>query len=258
MFDSGIGGLTVVTRIQQLLPHENILYLGDTARVPYGTKSEETIRKFTLQSADFLVQAGVKCLVLACNTASAHALPYVREKYPNVPIYGMIETGAAYAVSHGFKHVALIGTSATVKSKAYANEIAMRDASIHVFEKACPLFVPLVEEGLVDGVLCHETIRHYLQDVNEQKIEALILGCTHYPLLRQAIQDFLPQVILIDSGEAAALALADEFALKKMLNTQDKFGFLHCYLTSPTDKFRDMARQCLTRDLDEIHFIDLD
>lgn len=258
VFDSGVGGLTVVSRLQALLPHENILYLGDTARVPYGTKSETTIKKFTLECANFLIDQGVKCIVLACNTASAAALGDIRAAHPTIPIIGMIETGAAFAVSHGFTKLALIGTSATVRSKAYTKEIALRNASISLREIACPLFVPLVEDGILRGKLCNEVLAHYLSVLQKAPPEALILACTHYPLLKNALAAFLPTVELIDSGEAAAVSLKEHFEAAALGNPQKKDGYLHCFLTSPTDSFRSMAADCLTRDLDELSFIDLD
>lgn len=258
VFDSGVGGLTVVSRIQSILPHENIIYLGDTARVPYGTKSEETIKKFTLQSAAFFAEQGVKCIVLACNTASAAALADVRAAFPEIPVIGMIETGARFAVSHNYGSLALIGTSATVRSRAYSNEISRLNASISVSEIACPLFVPLVEDGILSGSVCTEVFQHYLGELRQSPPDALILGCTHYPLLKNALHAFLPSAKLIDSGEAAAMALAELFDEKNLRHSQEKSGFLHCFLTSPTDTFRSMAAECLTRDLDEISYIDLD
>ncbi|MDP3722305.1 MAG: glutamate racemase [Candidatus Omnitrophota bacterium] len=205
VFDSGIGGLTVVKAMIEGLPSESIIYVGDTARVPYGTKSKSTIVKFSLENVEFLLRFGVKCIVIACNTSSSWALPTLR-KYFKVPIVGVIRPGAFAAVRRTrHKRVGVIGTNATIKSRAYEIAIHRIDPTITVFSQACPLFVPLVEEGWLNGSVCRTVAQRYLQPLKHRRIDTLILGCTHYPLLASTIQQVLgPGVTLIDSAEQVA------------------------------------------------------
>ena len=205
VFDSGIGGLTVVKALLEGLPSESIVYFGDTARVPYGTKSKTTIVKFSLENVEFLLRFGVKCIVIACNTSSSWALPTLR-KYFKVPIIGVIRPGALAAVRRTRnKRVGVIGTSATIKSRAYETVIERLDPRIAVFSQHCPLFVPLVEEGWLNGSVCREVARRYLEPLRRQRIDTLILGCTHYPLLTSTIQRVLGEgVVLVDSAQQTA------------------------------------------------------
>ena len=205
VFDSGIGGLTVVKALIEDLPSESIVYFGDTARVPYGTKSRSTIVKFSLENVEFLLRYGVKCIVIACNTSSSWALPTLR-KYFKVPIIGVIRPGALAAVRQTKKkRIGVIGTSATIHSRAYENAIQRIDPAIKVFSQPCPLFVPLVEEGWLNGLVCRQVAEKYLAPLTHQRIDTLILGCTHYPLLTQAIRQVMgPQVALVDSAKQTA------------------------------------------------------
>ena len=202
VFDSGIGGLTVVKALREELPSESIIYFGDTARVPYGTKSKSTIVKFSLENVEFLLRYGVKCIVIACNTSSSWALPTLR-KYFKVPIIGVIRPGAVAAVRHTRnKRVGVIGTTATIHSRAYETAIQRLDPTIKVFSQHCPLFVPLVEEGWLNGSICREIASRYLEPLGRQRIDTLIMGCTHYPLLAGTIQQSLgPEVTLVDSAK---------------------------------------------------------
>ena len=202
VFDSGIGGLTVVKALIEELPSESIVYFGDTARVPYGTKSKMTIVKFSLENVEFLLRFGVKCIVIACNTSSSWALPTLR-KYFKVPIVGVIRPGALAAVRQTrTKRVGVIGTSATITSGAYEAAIQRIDPLIKVFSYSCPLFVPLVEEGWLNGAICREVAEKYLAPLQRQRIDTLILGCTHYPLLTHTIQRVMgPGVKLVDSAQ---------------------------------------------------------
>ncbi len=201
VFDSGIGGLTVVRALMAALPSESIVYFGDTARVPYGTKSKNTIVKFSLENVEFLLRFGVKAIVIACNTSSAFALPTLR-KYFKVPVIGVIRPGAAAAArATRNKRIGVIGTRATIRSGAYEAAIKRADAAIHVVSQSCPLFVPLVEEGWLDGAICLDVAVKYLTPLRQERIDTLILGCTHYPLLTQTICEVMgPEVTLIDSA----------------------------------------------------------
>ena len=205
VFDSGIGGLTVVKALVEDLPSESIIYFGDTARVPYGSKSKSTIVKFSLENVEFLLRYGVKCIVIACNTASSWALPTLR-KYFKVPVVGVIRPGAlAAARQTRNQRIGVIGTSATINSRAYEMAVQRIDATIKVFSQPCPLFVPLVEEGWLNGAVCRSIAEKYLEPLMRQRIDTLILGCTHYPLLAPTIRQIVgPQVTLVDSAKQTA------------------------------------------------------
>jgi len=205
VFDSGIGGLTVVKALIEDLSSESIVYFGDTARVPYGTKSKSTIVKFSLENVEFLLRFGVKCIVIACNTSSSWALPTLR-KYFKVPIIGVIRPGALAAVRQTRnKRIGIIGTNATIHSRAYEMAIHRLDPSVRVFSQGCPLFVPLVEEGWLNGAISRQVAAQYLRPLIRQRIDTLILGCTHYPLLAPTIRQVLgPHVALVDSARQTA------------------------------------------------------
>jgi glutamate racemase len=209
VFDSGIGGLTVVHEIIRQLPHESIIYFGDTARVPYGTKSPDTVCRYSREIAGYLREQGVKALVVACNTATAHALGNLRESFP-IPVIGVIEPGARAAVSvMNGGHVGVIGTVGTIKSGAYERAIRSLEPRARVTARACPLFVPLVEEGWTTHKATRLIAREYLAPLIEAEIDSLVLGCTHYPLLKPLLTDILgPSVRLIDSAEETAAETA--------------------------------------------------
>jgi glutamate racemase len=214
VFDSGIGGLTVVHEIIRQLPRENVVYFGDTARVPYGPKSPDTVRRYSLEIAHFLREQGVKSIVVACNTATAHALVALREAM-DVPVIGVVEPGARAAVAASRKavgdsrsrHIGVIGTSGTIRSGAYERAIRAIDDNSRITVRACPLFVPLVEEGWTDRAAAVLIAREYLQPFIEAQVDTL--GCTHYPLLKTLIRETLgPRVRLIDSAEETAAETA--------------------------------------------------
>lgn len=210
VFDSGIGGLTVVRALMERLPLENIIYFGDTARVPYGIKSVETINRYALQIAEFLLKKDVKLLIVACNTMAAVAYQAIRDLSP-VPVLEVIEASAKMAVAETRgKAIGVIGTPATINSNAYARAIYRLDRDVRVFSQACPLFVPLVEEGWLDHQATRLVALEYLKPVMAEQIDTLVLGCTHYPLLKGLFQDICgPKVRLIDSAEAMAEIAAD-------------------------------------------------
>jgi len=205
VFDSGIGGLTVAHEVMRQLPHESVTYFGDTARVPYGPKSPETVRRYSREIASFLADQGVKALVVACNTATAHALPTLRESL-TMPVIGVIEPGARAAVRATRNgHVGVIGTAGTIKSGAYERALRAIEPSLRVTTRACPLFVPLVEEGWIDSEATRLIAEEYLAPILREEVDTLVLGCTHYPLLKPTIASVLgANVRLIDSAEETA------------------------------------------------------
>ncbi len=205
VFDSGIGGLTVARELMHQLPSERIIYFGDTARVPYGPKSPDTVRRYSREIGEFLVGEGVKAIVVACNTATAHALPVLREEMP-VPVVGVVDPGARAAVAASRdRSIGVIGTAGTIGSKAYDRAIAALAPDARIVSRACPLFVPLVEEGWVDREATRLIAREYLEPFAGDRIDALVLGCTHYPLLKPLIGEMLgDHVALIDSAAETA------------------------------------------------------
>ena len=209
VFDSGLGGLTAVRELFRQLPHESVLYFGDTARLPYGNKSKETVTRFSVEIASFLVRQNVKCLVVACNTASSHALDTLRARF-DLPVIGVIEPAARAAVAVSPRgRIGVIGTLATVGSGAFAHEIDKLAPGAVPIQRACPLFVPLVEEGWLDHPVTRQVAEEYLTELRHAQLESLVLGCTHYPLLRPLLADLMgPGVALIDSGAEAARATA--------------------------------------------------
>jgi len=213
IFDSGVGGLTVYRALRRRLPREQFVYLGDTARVPYGTKSLATVERYAIENARFLETHGIKLLVVACNTASALALPAIRESV-RVPVTGVIEPGARAVVRvPRVKRIGVIATEATIQSGAYARAIKQMAPQAEVIERACPLFVSLAEEGWADSDVARMVAAEYLKDLRGGRIDALVLGCTHYPILRRVIGETIGESIpLIDSGEATAASVEELLA----------------------------------------------
>jgi glutamate racemase len=263
VFDSGFGGLTVLRALLPLLPEAEFLYLGDTARLPYGSKSRATIVRYALSSTRFLLDQGADFLVIACNTATALALKEIRES-TNVPVLGVIETGANEAASWSkTREILVIGTDATIASHAYA--AACRERGLRALEKACPLLVPLVEEGWVDHPVTVEVIRIYLTELLEQAQEAeldpdtLVLGCTHYPLLRPMMEAAVaPAIQVIDSAQATASQAARLLAGHRGL-TVDRSTSARCrfFATDSVSKFRRLGARFLGSAIDEVELVDL-
>ncbi len=206
IFDSGVGGLTVLKAIKDIFDKVDIVYLGDTARVPYGNKSKETVQRYSLECADFLIKQSVDFLVVACNTASSYALDTLRENL-DIPVIGVVEPGVKLAVEKTkTKHVGIIGTKGTIQSGSYQR--ALQDYGINTYAKACPLFVPLIEEGLIEGEIVESVVDYYLEELKKTPIDVLILGCTHYPLIKSVIQNYFGDgVKVIDSAHSVAKAL---------------------------------------------------
>ncbi|HEY8187203.1 MAG TPA: glutamate racemase [Pyrinomonadaceae bacterium] len=256
IFDSGVGGLTVYRALHERLPDEHFVYLGDTARVPYGTKSLSTVERYAIENARFLQAHGIKLLVVACNTASALALPAIREAV-SVPVVGVIEPGARAAVEVAAeKKIGVIATEATVNSGAYARAISKINPVIDVIERACPLFVPLAEEGWAETDVARAVAEQYLNDLSKKDVGALVLGCTHYPILQDLISEVIGNEIpLIDSGEAAARevnALLQSSGLlslqsdtKKRQDRQLGDDLDHFYVTDAAERFAKVAERFL-------------
>lgn len=254
IFDSGVGGLTVYRALHERLPDEHFVYLGDTARVPYGTKSLATVERYAVENARFLEAHGIKLLVVACNTASALALPAIRRAI-NVKVIGVIQPGAeaAVATAQG-KPIAVIATEATVQSGAYSRAIESIVGAGTVIERACPLFVPLAEEGWAATDVAQEVATHYLNDLIDLSIGALVLGCTHYPILQSVITNVMGEdVTLIDSGRATA-AEVERLLRRESLSREEGFregerqlcdDLDHFYVTDAAQRFSKVAERFL-------------
>jgi glutamate racemase len=264
VFDSGVGGLTVVRSLTERLPKEEIVYLGDTARVPYGSKSAETVARYSRNAARFLVGEGVKMIVIACNTASAFALDVLRAELA-LPVLGTIEPGARAAVAATRSgRIGVIGTLGTVRSGSYVRAIAAVDAHAHVTAHACPLFVPLAEEGWLDDDVAAAVARRYLRALalDAPELDVLVLGCTHYPLLRPLLtrvaqEVFGHEVTLVDSAQAMAEVARGELARLGLLrDDSDGQGALRCYVTDDA-RIDEVGHRFLGRHLGEIIRVDL-
>ncbi len=242
VFDSGIGGLTVVSALRNLLPCESIIYIGDTARVPYGGKSRETVERYSVEIAGLLLAEGAKMIVVACNTASALAVPRLKELI-RVPVLGVVDPGARAAVdSTRNGRIGVIGTRATIRSKAYESAIHNIQPEAEVFAVECPLLVPLIEEGWLEDAVTDAIIERYLEPLLQERIDTLVLGCTHYPLLRSAIaRKAGPGITLVDSAENCARAVAE------LLEPQmaESPGALEVALTDPAERFLRIAADVL-------------
>jgi glutamate racemase len=256
VFDSGIGGLTVVRALQQRLPHERILYFGDTARVPYGVKSVETITQFSLQIADYLLARRVKLLIVACNTMAAVAAETIRARSP-VPVLDVIEAGAAVATaSTRNRRIGVIGTLTTIGSGAYEAALRTREPGATVVSQACPLFVPMVEEGWLDHPVTQLTAREYLGPLLSQDIDTLVLGCTHYPLLQPLLQQVAgPTVRLIDSAQTTAERAAEQLAALGLLNPGSDEPMHRYFVTDVPQRFRAIGERFLDRPLADIELV---
>jgi glutamate racemase len=264
IFDSGVGGLTVVRSVGERLPGEELIYLGDTARVPYGSKSAETVARYSRMATRFLLDRGVKMIVVACNTASAYALDELRAALP-VPVLGAVEPGAMTAVAATKSgRIGVIGTLGTVRSGAYPRAIAAANGgrALTVTARACPMFVPLAEEGWTDDAIAEAVARRYLGELAAESpdIDVLVLGCTHYPLLRGVLDRvarelFRHDVVLVDSAEAMADAASRELSSRNLLRATPG-GPLQCYVTDDA-RFGEVAPRFLGRALTEILRVDL-
>lgn len=220
-FDSGLGGLTSVEALQSRLPREHVIYYGDTARTPYGSKSPETIRKFASQIVEYLVSKNVKMVVIACNTVTSMALDDLRERFPEIPIVGVIEPTARKVVESGCDKVGIIATKATIRSDVYAKELRKLNPAIRTYSLACPAIVPLIEEGIIDNKIMDLTIRYYMDAfVRENDFDTLILGCTHYPLIAENIHRIYPSLRLYSSSAEVIDTVEQILASRDMLSDE--------------------------------------
>jgi glutamate racemase len=258
VFDSGLGGLSVVRHLRQILPHEDLVYFGDTARIPYGTKSRPTVVQFALETAGFLLRFDPKLIVAACNTASALALDVLAREMP-VPVIGVVEPGARAAVRLAQGHpVAVIGTEATIASGAYLNAIRALAPEQAVVAQACPLFVPLVEEGRdCDDAIVRLTVETYLGPLRTADVQVIVLGCTHYPLLREAIAACLgPRVHIVDSGRETSLAVQRHLSQHDGLRSPAAPGTMQCYVSDNPARFRQVGSRFLNEPIEHVELVE--
>ena len=259
IFDSGVGGLTVVREILRQLPHEDFIYLGDTARYPYGPRSNEIIKKFSLQNARFLMGFGIKVLVVACNTASSVALDEIR-RWIKIPVMGVIEPGAEEAVrASQTGKIGVIGTVGTISSGAYQAAIKKLSPDAEVFSKPCPLFVPLAEEGFTNGEIPEKVAEFYLKELKQHNIDTLVLGCTHYPLLYNPIRKVMGEKVkIIDSAGAVVKKLKKFLESENLLAPQDHKGKGTFFVTDSPERFARVGAHFLDKNFEEIKVTKVD
>lgn len=253
IFDSGVGGLTVFKSIREYFPHEDIIYFGDTARVPYGPKSKHTVINYSIQNTRFLLQQNIKLLIIACNTSSAVSIPYL-QKMTNIPVIGVIIPGAEEAISlTKTGRIGIIGTEGTINSNAYKSELLKINQNLEIFSHPCPLFVSLVEEGWLDQQVTHLVIAEYLERFKDHNIDTLILGCTHYPVLKPAIKNFLgDKVNLVDSSQAIVKHIKPFLDLSSDLPGKDLF-----YVSDNEGKFIKIADMILEKRVTDLKKVTL-
>lgn len=258
IFDSGIGGLTVLKEILGELPRESTLYLGDTARVPYGIRSPETVTRYSFETTMFLSSKGIKILVVACNTVSSISLEAIRSAL-TIPVVGVIEPGAKAAASATRnKKIGIIGTEATIRSNSYTRAIHAIDSTFEVFGLPCPLFVPLVEEGWTDGTIAEMIAERYLKNIKDKGIDTLVLGCTHYPLLKDVFSKIMGEkVALIDSAIETAREIKSILSRSSLLRTGPASALRRFYVTDSPGKFKDVGERFLGMKIEYIKKIEL-
>ena len=253
VFDSGVGGLTVFREIARVLPREPLVYLGDSARVPYGTKSPETIVRYSLQAAHHLLDRGIKMLVVACNTATAAALPELMRTL-SVPVIGVVQPGARAAVAATRGRIGVIATEGTVRSRAYTNAIKALNPDVEVIESAAPLFVSLAEEGWANTHVAREVAEIYLEPLIDAGIDTLVLGCTHYPILRGTIEQVVgDKVTIVDSAETTAISVSEALGKSKGVDDPQR-QFL---VTDSAERFRRIAGEFLEQEVEHLELVEL-
>lgn len=253
VFDSGIGGVTVLKEIRKLLPNENIVYYADTARVPYGPRPAAEIQKFSLEAVNFLLKKDIKLLVIACNTVTAVAFDYIVENI-NIPVIGVIEPGVrAVQNTKDIRKLGLIATKATVDSNAYQSRLKSQNSDLTVNAKACPMLVSIVEEGWADTEISKLVVQRYLENMRKDSIDALILACTHFPVLRNQIEACVEDVRIIDPAEETALELERVLKNNGILNEFDSDGEVEFYVSDSAEKFKSIAKNLIEIDrVDEV------
>lgn len=259
VFDSGFGGLTVVRELEALLPSEKIIYFGDNGRAPYGTKSTETVIKYTLQDVKFLLSKDVKMIVIACNTASALGLSVVKKHSP-VPIIEVIQPGATMAVNKSKTgRIGVIGTQATMNSGVYESAILALREEVHVYKTSCPMFVPLVEEGWWDNEIAFMIAKEYLHKMKEVEIDTLVLGCTHYPMLVNVIQEVMGEnVTLVSSAEAVAKKVQEVLRKENLMSLHHEMAHHRFYTSDDPKKFKELGSSILQREIMEVGKIEIE
>ena len=258
VFDSGLGGLTVVKAIRNVLPSESIIYFGDTARVPYGNKSPELIKEYSLQITDFLLEQGTKIIVVACNTATALALNTLQDKL-DIPVIGVVKPGVDSALKLTQNNcIGVIGTISTINSGVYETELRAINNSVKVASAPCPLFVPLAEEGWINEPATKLIAKKYLEPVNKANVDTLILGCTHYPLLKEVIQEAVSSKIkLVDSAQATAVETTELLTNNELLNSQITKGALKLFVSDLPARFETVASRFLGEKISNVEKIQL-
>ncbi|MBN1637083.1 MAG: glutamate racemase [Deltaproteobacteria bacterium] len=254
VFDSGIGGLTVLRELLSLVPHTDMIYLGDCARLPYGTKSPKTVIRYSLQCAEFVVSKGIDIMVVACNTASAHAIPNLEKEFA-MPVFGVIEAGARAAVRTGAEKIGVIATPATIKSGAYETTLKTINPNLKIYTKACPLFVPLVEEGLFDDEVTDIIARRYLDSLINSDIQTLLLGCTHYPLMKGLLARIMgTDITVVDSALSIASTIA---GMVEPGDRKSKSRIVEYYLTDISPRFIELGSLFLGHEMEYVYEVDL-
>lgn len=259
VFDSGVGGLTVLREIMEMMPYEDVIYFGDTARIPYGSKSEQTVKKFAYQCAKFLYDKGVKTIVIACNTASAVAIDYLKDRF-DIPVIGVIEPGARGAVEATKNgRIGVIGTYATIGSSAYQNKIMEKMPEAEIVGIPCPLFVPIVEEGWEYSEVARLTARQYLIELMEHDVDSLVLGCTHYPILRHTIGQVLGErVRLVNPAFETAKELKETLRENNMTKNDFVKAVYRYYVSDAPEKFRRIGGNFLKKEIELLEEIQID
>jgi glutamate racemase len=259
VFDSGVGGLTVVSQLFRILPQEDIIYFGDTAHLPYGSKSKEAVTRYSLEIANFLRTQKAKIIVVACNTASSFALSSLTENI-EIPVIGVIEPGAQAAIdATRNSKIGIIGTEGTINSRAFEKALKRIDKNVKVFSRACPLFVPLVEEGWLDQPETLQIAEKYLSPLKNEDIDTLILGCTHYPLLKELISRIIGREIsLIDTAEATARAVQGKLGEKNLLRKGSRKAVYKFFVSDDPDKFLQLGRRFLGKNIEKAERVNLE
>jgi glutamate racemase len=259
IFDSGIGGLTVVNAVMKKLPHENIIYFGDTAHVPYGTKSDMAINRFSAEITQFLIRQDVKMILIACNSVSAVAKETVTSIAGSIPVLDVITAGTQAAIATGSKSIGVIGTLATIGSGAYEHSLRQSNNGLQIMSKACPLLVPLAEEGWTDNEVAKNTLSLYLSEFMNNNIDSIILGCTHYPLFTSTLQALFTNqaVTIIDSADSIADMAQKLLNSKKQMNSQMVEGTFKCYVSDRPQRFRELSERFLGRSVPDIQIVNL-
>lgn len=256
VFDSGVGGLTVVKNIIKQLPNEDIIYFGDIARIPYGTKSKETIQKFAAQTAKFLVKCDVKVIIIACNTISALAKDIVKEIAKDIPVIDVISV--AVESVNNFEHIGVLATPATVNSHAYTQKILLQNPKAKVYPQACGLFVSMIEEGFIAGDIAQIIAKEYLINFKDKKLDCMILGCTHYPMIKETLTNILTEVKFIDPSYLATIELKKLFLKREISNNSVNNGKHKFFVTDIPHMFKKIGEMFLETQMSHLEIINID